>query len=138
VITYFLDTSAIIDLLRRKPYIAEFIQSHPDDSFTTNTICIAELTEGVYREKSENIPSKLNQLKELLSSFSKVYKFDEKNGFTAGQIRAKLAKEGNLINDLDILIAATCLNQNAILLTTDIKHFSLIPNLQLLTPSTTG
>jgi predicted nucleic acid-binding protein len=49
-----------------------------------------------------------------------------------GQERGKLRKEGRLIGDFDLLIAATCLCHSLTLLTNNRRHFEMIEGLQLL------
>jgi predicted nucleic acid-binding protein len=46
-------------------------------------------------------------------------------------VRGKLRREGQLISDSDILIAATALEHDLILFTYNIRHFNHIPNLKL-------
>jgi len=129
--SYLLDTSTIIDLLRGNQAIKDFIASHLEDIFVTSCICEAEIAEGIYREKEENIKMRKTQLKQLFSSFYQVLPFDSKQADIAGRIRAELGKEGRLIDDLDILIAAACLSFPATIITKNAKHFSRVKNLQI-------
>ena len=46
--------------------------------------------------------------------------------------KADLAKRGELIEDMDILIAATSIATNAVLVTGNSKHFERIKTLQIL------
>ena len=48
-------------------------------------------------------------------------------------IRSLLRREGNLIPDLDLLIAATALEHDVILVTRNVRHFERIPELQIYT-----
>ena len=46
-----------------------------------------------------------------------------------GEIKSNL--KGNIIEDMDILIAATALSHNLILVTNNVKHFKKIKELKL-------
>jgi tRNA(fMet)-specific endonuclease VapC len=49
--------------------------------------------------------------------------------------RAALRRQGQLIPDMDLLIAATALEENLTLVTRNIRHFERIPELRLYQPS---
>ena len=129
---YILDTSAIIDILRGKEAAERFISEHIDDTFSTSCICEAEVAEGVYREKKEDIPARREQMKKVFSSFYRVLPFDSDQANIAGRIRAELGKTGQLIDDLDILIAAATVSTQAAVVTKNPKHFLRIKNLQVI------
>ena len=127
---YLLDTSVLIELIRQKEIAWSFIGSHKKDVFFTSNICVAEIFEGIYREKNENISRKKEFFEILLKSFE-VLDFDKEQAEIAGRVRAKLSSTGKLIGDLDILIAASAISLGAILLTYNPKHFKRIDNLQV-------
>jgi len=131
--TYLLDTSIIIDLLRKKDKARDFIASHADDVLITSTICEAEIAVGVYREESSKVALRKEQAEKLFSSFYQVVTFDRGQAIIAGRFKAELSRVGYLIDDLDILIAAAATSYNATLVTSNPKHFERIKNLQLLT-----
>ena len=129
---YILDTSAIIDILRGKEPVKKFISDHLDSTFSTSCICEAEVAEGIYREKKEDIPARREQMKKVFSSFYRVLPFDSDQANIAGRIRAELGKTGQLIDDLDILIAAAAVSTQAAVVTKNPKHFLRIKNLQVI------
>ena len=49
-------------------------------------------------------------------------------------IRSTLRRQGQLIPDLDILIASTALRHDLILITANLRHFARIPSLRLYQP----
>lgn len=129
---YLLDTSVLIDLLRGKPDAKVFVDRHLEEAITTSSICEAEVYEGIYREKGGDIPKKRQTFQNLLKNFSPAVPFDSDQAEIAGKIRTQLALKGSLIGDLDVLIAAAAISQDAALVTKNIKHFEKIPDLQLL------
>ena len=48
-----------------------------------------------------------------------------------GEIKSRLELQGNIIDDMDILIAATALHNNLILITNNTSHFSRIEDLRI-------
>lgn len=128
---FLLDTSVLIDLLRHKGPAESFVFQHIEDYICTSAICEAELNEGIYREKFENVPKRLAEKQNLFSSFSESIPFDSQQADIAGKIRAELSKKGSLIGDMDILIGAAAIFQSAILVTKNSTHFSKIPGLQI-------
>lgn len=130
--TFLVDTSVIIEFLRGNSKTFEFFSSKANDSFITSCVCVAEILEGVYREKTqENIALRKKEVEILFKSFYKIIAFDSDEADMAGQIRADLGKRGEKIEDLDVFIAATALKNDATLWTKNPKHFSKIRNLQV-------
>ncbi len=130
---FLLDTSILIDVLRKKIDVIEFIRNHQEDSFVTSSACVYELWSGVYRLPVDQQKPQAARLKELLSSLGKVVRLGMKEAAIAGSLYADLAKTGTLIDDIDILIAATSIARNATLVTRNSKHFSRIKSLDILT-----
>lgn len=129
---YLLDTSVLIDLLRVKPAAKKFVDEHVKEPIATSTICEAEVYEGIYRERPERIIKKKDEFHNLLEKFFTIVTFDQEQADIAGKIRADLAIKGSPIGDMDVLIAAAALSQNATLVTKNINHFQKIPGLQAL------
>lgn len=129
---YLLDTTILIDLLRQKKDVWNFIADHSKDKFMTSAICEAEVWEGVYREKEANFDKKKKVLEDLLASLFQIVPFDSKQAKISGQIRASLSIKGDLPGDIDVLIGAATMANDAILLTKNVKHFSRIPGLEVL------
>lgn len=126
--SYLLDTSVIIDYLRGKETAVSLLDNIEGELFSSY-ICMAEIYEGVYRvsnkEKIED--AAVN----FFASLSGIYGVDESVAKKFGEIRAELKKKGILIEDLDLLIAATCLVYDLTLITFNYKHFSRIDKLRL-------
>ncbi len=128
---YLLDTSVIIDLLRKKGGIIDFLSSHPDDIFLTSCICEVEVMTGIFRYKGKDHSSITDKTQSIFTSFYEVASFDSQQAKIAGQIKAELLDEGEMIDDLDILIAAATICRQAILITSNLRHFNRIRNLQV-------
>lgn len=126
---YLIDTSVIINYLRDKGSAIETINKL-EGELTSSYICLAELYEGISRVREKEKAEKA--LLDFFNGLNEVYGVDEEIAKNFGQIRASLKIKGAVIEDLDILLAATCIANNLVLITANPKHFSRIPNLEIL------
>ena len=74
---------------------------------------------------------RLAQLDQLLSGHTTL-DFDQQAADIAADIHYQLRISGQLIDEADLMIAATALRHNATLVTRNTSHFQRIPNLNLL------
>lgn len=126
--SYLIDTSVIIDYLRGKKDSVTLLNNIEGELFSSY-ICLAELFEGVYRVRDVEEMGKV--VTNFFSTLSGIYSIDWAIAKKFGEIRADLKKKGKIIEDLDLLLAATCLVHNLTLITFNQKHFSRIDNLRL-------
>lgn len=127
--SYLLETSFIIDYLKNKEYAVELLHSL-EGSFTSSVVCLAELYEGVNR--SNNKQQQENILIEFFNNLDKYFPIEEEVAKKFGELRARLKQQGNIIEDMDIFIAATCLVHDLTLLTLNKKHFTHVRELKIL------
>ena len=122
-----LDTSTVVAFLRGDAHVAEQI-ARAGPRTVISTPVLAELHHGIHA--SEKIADNLAQLNELIARIT-VIAFDEFAARTYGRIRHQLQSRGELIGEMDLLIASLALNHNAILVTHNTKHFSRVPSLMI-------
>jgi len=125
--TYFLDTSTIIDYLRGKGEVVNLVDDLKG-KLVSNYICQSELYEGIYRSKNKNAES---TVVEFFSGLSKNYGLNQKIAKEFGNLRKNLKQKGEIIEDLDIMIAATCIVYSLTLVTLNKRHFSRIKELNI-------
>lgn len=124
----FLDTSFLIDILRKHPS-AELLlkQIIQDEPHVTNTIVMRELLVGAYgssKPKAE-LKARNDLLKKIL-----ILSFDTKSAEQSAIIENRLRKSGKYIGGADILIAGTMIAYNiSTIVTKNVKHFNRIPNI---------
>lgn len=123
--TYLLDTNVIITQIRTNtPFTFE-----EDAQLAISVVTYSELLYGAQR-KSRAAEEQLHKLLASLDvSFLPVTK---ENARIFCQIKIQLEKAGLKLEDFDLLIAATALEQDLTLVTANKKHFARIPNLKLL------
>ena len=99
---------------------------HDKDDFCISAITHAELMFGLKKNYSKQLDFWLH---EVLGKF-KVIAFDEASSNIYGDIRTTLEKFGHPLDNMDMLIAASALASEAVLVTHNTKHFSKIKSLK--------
>lgn len=90
-------------------------------------ITLAELKFGV--ENSQNIQKNRKVLDDFLSGLQVIPIFQAIDIYA--KEKARLRKEGTTIDDFDLLIGATGIAYNLIVVTNNFKHFNKINNIKL-------
>lgn len=126
---YFLDTSVIIPYIRGSKETVDLIDNLKGE-LISSYICLAELYEGIFRLKNKEDAEK--NLLIFFHGLDEVISINEDISRNFGIIRTNLRQKGQIIEDLDILIAASCQVYQAVMVTANVKHFERIKNLQVL------
>jgi tRNA(fMet)-specific endonuclease VapC len=123
-----LDTTFLVDLIRRNPSAEKKLQYFRDggEPLTTTAISAAELFEGAYSTKAkrgdlEQVKSTLEHMELLELSLAVCERY--------GKLANELGSRGLPIGDLDVIIASAAIVHRQILLTKNKKHFDRIPEL---------
>lgn len=93
-----------------------------------SAISVAELAEGAFSDPDP--PQALLPTQELLATFA-VIPVTSAIAFQFAELRAFLRRQGMLIPDMDLLIAATALEHDLTLVTRNHRHFARVPGLRL-------
>ena len=121
-----LDTSVIVDYLRRDPSLHQRIDQ-VDDVYLP-LVVLGELLYGVHKSKQ---PAKaLAQVQEFCHGCI-ILLPDEKTADFYGHIKTELSAAGRKIPENDVWIAAAARQHEYPVATRD-RHFSLVPNLAIL------
>lgn len=121
-----LDSDHCIAILRGQLDLRDKIS--PDDELAITTISIGELAHGAHRSKTPM--DNLARLDVLLASLI-VLPYDENCARRFGLLKAGLETAGKPLHDLDLQIASIAMENNALLLTHNQKHFERIESLTL-------
>jgi tRNA(fMet)-specific endonuclease VapC len=128
---YLLDTNILSELVKKKPNpnFLPRLSSLPVRHLSTSIVCLMELRYGAaLREDFETFWSKLV---EHVISQVQVLPLGPEEGVLAGDILARLRKKGQMIGLDDILISATALNHDLVLVSGNTRHFSKIDGLKV-------
>lgn len=120
---YLLDTNICVFLLRGKYNIDEYIKDVGIESCFLSEITIAELVYGAYCSKDvENKLIQINNLRELFGVLTITDSIE-----TYARIKNDLRTQGLPVDDFDLLIAATAIQNDLTLVSDNTKHFNRIP-----------
>jgi predicted nucleic acid-binding protein len=125
---YAIDTNIISFLLRKNKKLQEkvYMESNYGQGVTIPPIAFYEVKRGLL---DANATAKLSAFENLCSMLG-VDDLDMNTLDNAASIYANLKKNGQLIEDADILIAASCVTHDYVLVTNNTKHFINIDGLQ--------
>ena len=90
---------------------------------------MAELVHGIYRAKTPSVAQRRREFIEELLELIPVHPATRRTAWLVGQIEGEQAANGNVLPFNDLLIAAAALEQGYAVLTSNLRHFSRIPNL---------
>jgi len=125
---YFLDTNTCIQYINgRSKSILTKLQSTPANEIVVGSIVRAELAHGASKSQYPELNRQRQQ--QFLQPYQTL-PFDDVIENIYGELRATLEKTGQPIGPLDMLIAASALAYNLILVTHNIREFSRVPNLK--------
>lgn len=127
---YLIDSSVVIEYTKGNRVVIDLLDNVKND-LCSSYIVMAELYEGIFRSKNEVEKNIVG----FMESLDKIYGLDKRTVKIFGEIRSDLKKKGQIIEDMDILIASTCLANNLALITLNVKHFNRIKDLEILNPT---
>ncbi len=126
---YLLDTNICIVLIRQKSaaVLQRLVSQKPGD-VGISSITLAELVYGV--EKSVQVEQNRAALQQFILPLE-VADFDQLAASAYGKIRVELERAGQVIDSMDMLIAAHALSLDAILVTNNVREFQRVDGLVL-------
>ena len=131
-----LDTSVLISGERGGASVEEILASlssqYGQDRIEISVVSIHELTHGMYRAKSPTIAARRRSFVDDVKDGFKIYDLTTEIAALSGRIEGEQAAQGIAIAFPDLIIGSTALHLGYSVLTSNTKHFSLIPNLQVL------
>ena len=131
MVTYLLDTTACVDIIRGKPEVIKRLKTEDCRQIFIPTIVFFELYSGpakLPKVLAERHWDKLHKLSALLPAPLSLNKED---AHRAALVRADLETRGCKIGPYDTLIAGQALARKFTLVTSNTDEFSRIPDLQL-------
>jgi tRNA(fMet)-specific endonuclease VapC len=125
---YLIDTDWVIDHLNQIHRVVNRLTELRPQGLALSVISLAELYEGVHYSRD---PGRSQQALDTFLEDVSVIGIDEDICKLFGKERGRLRKQGALIGDFDLLIAATCLHHGLTLLTNNRQHFERVEGLQI-------
>ena len=125
---YLIDSDILIYFLKGKKEIVEKLTQIPTDDLYISRINYTELIYGAYN--SSKINYNLKVIEPFLDNFT-ILEFTKASSLIFAKEKARLKKSGNIIADMDLMIASIAIENNCTLISNNIKHFERIQNLKL-------
>jgi predicted nucleic acid-binding protein len=127
-VSYILDTDTIIYFKKGEKNVATRVLSTHPSYLNTTIINRAELLFGAYY--SQHKKTNLIKVRDFLSHI-KILPFCENSVEIFAEYKASLKKSGNMISDMDLMIASIAMANNMIMVTNNSKHFNRIKELKI-------
>ena len=125
---YLIDSDILIYFLKGKQEVVQRLSQIPIDDLYISRINYTELIYGDYN--SSKIDQNLKVIEPFLDSF-KVLEFTKTSSLVFAKEKARLKKNGNIIADMDLMIASIAIENDCTLISNNIKHFDRVRNLEL-------
>jgi tRNA(fMet)-specific endonuclease VapC len=124
---YLLDTNICIFFLKGKFNLDSKLETIGEANCFISEITLAELKYGA--EKSEKPIENKKSIELLLTKFNLLPIYNSLD--TYAKEKARLAKVGKIIDDFDLLIAATAVTHNMIMVTNNTSHFTRVKGIKI-------
>ena len=125
---FLIDTNIIIYRLKNMGNVnANFLKYKNDDMF----VSVISYGELVFGAKKSSAVEKNLQTVEAVKSIFPLIDVDADVMDVFGEIKTHTQKTGKVIDDMDLLIAASAISNKMTLVTHNTKHFENIPNLKI-------
>lgn len=124
---YLLDTNICIALLQNKRNVRERIREIGLNECCVSEITIAELFYGA--SKSQRKKEQIKDVEKITQLFYVVSIYPALEVY--GDIKAHLERAGTPIDDFDLLIGASAVQYDMIIVTGNIRHFQRIPKIKI-------
>ena len=130
-----LDSTIVIAAERRgnspQQLVQQVIQLAGNQEAALSSIGLTELVHGIYRANSSEKRIRRQSFINELRSGLVVYPFTDETALLAGRIDGEQTAKGVNIPFIDLLIGATALSLGFSVLTANLRHFKLIPGLNI-------
>ena len=124
---YLLDTNICIAMFKGREDVSQKLIQNGFSKCAISELTLAELYYGAY--KSNAIVKHIKEVSEVKNRFKIISISSSLDTF--GQLKAEMERTGNKIDDFDLLIGATAITHDLIMVADNVKHLGKIPGIQL-------
>jgi len=128
-----LDADVIIGGEKGAVDLQAWLASHADDQFEIAAITVAELWHGVERATGAHKASREHYLRALLDVLP-IIPYTEQTAYHHARIWAQLESSGKMIGPYDLIVAATAIERESVLVTFNKRHFANVKGLKVIEP----
>lgn len=130
-----LDSSVLIAAERERRPVSELLAlvsaEHLETDILLSSISVMELEHGWHRANTPEVSTKRRRYLDEVFAILPVESFTREMGVLAAKIDAEMKKVGMVIATADLLIGTTALHYGYAIGTRNIRHFKMIPGLQV-------
>jgi tRNA(fMet)-specific endonuclease VapC len=130
-VRYLVDSDWLIDAATGRPRAQRILDRLSNEGLAVSIIAVAEVYEGAFGTPDPQ--DTVAGLRDFLSDFA-ILPLTDPIAEHFARLRAALRQQGQLIPDMDLLIAATALEADLTLVTRNARHFERIRELRLYQP----
>jgi tRNA(fMet)-specific endonuclease VapC len=127
-VSYLVDTDWVVNYLKGRPDAIQLLTSLQAAGLAISLVTYGEIYEGIYYGR--DVEAHERGFKGFLQ-LVRVLPLNRAIMRRFARLRGALRRQGQIIGDPDILIAATALHHHLTLVTRNRKHFQRIPNLSI-------
>lgn len=125
---FLLDTDALIYSFKGVPEVVQQLHRHRTKQMALSVISYGELVYGA--ERSARRVDNLARIQRTTELFP-VIPVTRAVMDTFGRLKATLQATGTVVDDFDLVIAATALTEGYTLVTNNVRHFTAVPGLRI-------
>ena len=125
---YIIDADWVIEASKGNPFIVSAVERLSDGPIALSWLTAAEVYEIAYN--SPNPDAYVRRLDAFMDRHLMIG-VDRRIALNFAEIRAFLRRCGQMISDMDIVVAATALSYDLTVLTFNTRHFERIPDLRI-------
>jgi tRNA(fMet)-specific endonuclease VapC len=103
-----------------------------DQEVALSAVSLTELVHGIYRADSLQLRVRRKLFLDELQTGLIVYPYTAETANVAGQIDGEQTSKGVIIPFVDLMIGATAISLGYSVLTTNLRHFQMIPGLKVI------
>lgn len=127
---YCFDTDTLSAVIRRDPplHLIRRLAQVPATDQATTTITLGELLYGAAKRDSEQLT---DRVREVVAKATSILPFDEGAAEVYGPLRARLERDGRRLDEPDLRIASIALSRGLTVVTSNVRHFARVPDLEV-------
>jgi tRNA(fMet)-specific endonuclease VapC len=128
-----LDADVVIGGEKGRFDFSGWLASRGDEQFEIAAITVAELWHGVERASGAHRAARETYLRALLELLP-IVPYTEQTAYLHARLWAQLASAGKMIGPYDLIVAATALERESVLVTFNKRHFANVEGLRVVEP----
>ena len=126
---YLLDTCVISDFVKGHETVLNRIKNTIPDELAISSVTVMEIEYGLRLNPAK--ARKIRPVIDALLSTIHIQPYSQQHAESTAEIRASLKKQGTPIGPYDVMISATALYQNLVMVTSNTGEFECITGLKL-------